>query len=128
MLRADIVKKFWNTMHQQQWEHLHNYFNSKATIEWPNTNEIFTTVDSFVRANSEYPGDWSIRIDRIEEFGNLVVSVVCVSLNESKISFYATSFFEFNNQTIMKLTEYWGDVGSAPEWRKKLGVSELLNK
>lgn len=111
------IQSFWNDVHEQRWDKLPKYFHVKAVIVWPNTNEQFN-VDSFVLANSEYPGKWDIELYRTEQCGQLLISVVLVKEHNSGQSFYATSFFECEGDLIIKLTEYWGENGEPPEWRR----------
>lgn len=122
----DRVTALWNDIDKQNWSNIHTYFEDGAIINWNNTNERFT-VDEFVRVNAEYPGDWNIKIERLEYLENLVVSVVKVYLKADDISVHATSFFEFNHGKIKVLNEYWGDDGKAPQWRieKQIGTQIL---
>lgn len=117
-----IIIDLWKNMDKQNWNNLYTYFNKNAVINWHNTNESFN-VEEFVIANSEYPGNWAIEIERLETKENLVISVVKVSLKGEDISFHATSFFEFKDNKIILLNEYWGDDGKPPQWRinKKIG-------
>mgnify|MGYP000906737770 CR=1 FL=1 len=62
-------------MDKQNWNNIHIYFQNDAIINWNNTNERFN-VEEFVRANYEYPGDWSIKVERLEFVEKLVISVV----------------------------------------------------
>ncbi|MDF2544854.1 MAG: hypothetical protein K0S47_4572 [Herbinix sp.] len=110
------VISLWNDIDKQNWDNTHTYFEDDATINWNNTNERFN-VEEFIRANCEYPGDWSIKVERLECIESLVISVVKVKLKNDDVFFHATSFFEFNNGKIKLLNEYWGDDGQAPQWR-----------
>ena len=110
------VISLWNDIDEQNWDNIHTYFENDATINWNNTNERFN-VEEFIRVNCEYPGDWSIIVERLECIESLVISVVKVKLKNDNVSFHATSFFEFNNGKIKLLNEYWGDDGQAPQWR-----------
>lgn len=116
------VRKLWDDINNQVWDNLSSYFASNAVVNWNNTNEQFS-VEEFAAANREYPGKWNVDVERIEEIGNLVISVVKVRLEGEEISFHATSFFEFEGDKIILLNEYWGDDGSAPQWRidRKIG-------
>lgn len=62
-------------------------------------------------------------MERIEIRRRTVITVTRVFSPDNKISFHATSFFEFEEDKIKELDEYWGDDGEAPQWRKekKLG-------
>ncbi|MDQ0086706.1 hypothetical protein J2T12_000100 [Paenibacillus anaericanus] len=122
MGNKEKIIDLWNDIDKQNWDNLFHYFCEDAIINWNNSNESFN-VEEFVRANCEYPGDWAITIERLEALDNLVVSVVKVELNNSVISFRATSFFEFMEDRIVLLNEYWGDNTKPPQWRidKKIG-------
>lgn len=52
---------------------LKKFFHEDACIRWHNTNEQFN-VTEFLRANCEYPGDWSGEVERIEKTGNTVTT------------------------------------------------------
>ena len=121
----DQVTSLWEDMDKQNWDKLYGYFHDEAIIKWNNTNEQFN-VREFVRANSEYPGAWSIKVERLECIGNLVVSVVLVQLKEDDLSFHATSFFEFSKDKIKALNEYWGEDGKAPQWRIDKGIGKPI--
>ena len=47
---------------------------------------------NFLRANCEYPGDWSGEVERIEQTGNIVITVTRVWAKE--MSFHVTSFLK----------------------------------
>lgn len=126
MKSIDFIMHFWETIDKQEWEKLKYFFEDSATVAWPNTKELFDDINNFIRANSEYPGDWRIEIERIEEIESKVITVAKVSLKDQDTSFYAVSFFEIANGKIKSLTEYWGDNGDAPEWRRKLNLSRTL--
>lgn len=118
-----IVTSLWADMDHQNWSGLPPYFAPGASILWPNTSERFS-VDGFTRANREYPGKWSISVERLEQINDLVVSVALVRLAGGDSSFYATSFFEFDSQgRITRLTEYWSENAPPPEWRKVLNLN-----
>ena len=60
------VTEFWKAVVQQNPDKIRKYFKETATIRWYNTNEEFT-LDEFIRANCEYPGEWEGEVERIEE-------------------------------------------------------------
>ncbi len=123
MDREQLIKKFWNDVAVQDAASLKAYFAPNAYVRWNNTNEQFT-VDEYVRANCEYPGEWCSQVERIEQMGDLTISVTRVWAADESSSFHATSFFEFCGDEISVLNEYWGDDGVAPQWRldKKIGT------
>lgn len=120
------VIALWNDMNNKDWNNIHSYFNDKAKINWNNTNEEFN-LEEYARANCEYPGDWSIKIERLDCIGSLVISVVKVHLKNVDVSFHGISFFEFNNDKINLLNEYWGDDGKVPQWRIDKQIGKPIN-
>jgi hypothetical protein len=122
MDNKNIIVSLYEEMDNQNWDNLRNYFDKDAVINWNNTNESFN-VEEFILANLEYPGNWTFKIERLESKDNLVISVVRVSLKGEDVSSYGTSFFEFKENKIVLLNEYWGDNGNPPQWRmdKKIG-------
>ncbi len=120
-----IVLDLWGDLNRQNWDNLSSYFSETATINWHDSNERFS-VDEFVFANSHYPGNWQINIEKLISIENIVISVVKVSLKESDISFHATSFFEFENDKIKTLDEYWGEDGIPPQWRIDMKIGKPI--
>jgi len=58
------VKAFWNAILRQDADEIREYFNPDAWVNWHNTNEHFT-VEEFIRANCEYPGEWDGKVEQI---------------------------------------------------------------
>ena len=118
------IKEFWNTVLKQDAEKLKTYFKENAYVNWHCTNEHFT-VDEYIRANCEYPGEWDGNIEKIERVGNLIITVVNVFSIDKKYSAHVVSFIEVMEDKIIALDEYWGDDEKAPQWRldMKLGTT-----
>lgn len=122
MKKEAILNSFWRDVARQDATALKTYFTPTANICWHNSNECFN-VDEYIIANCEYPGEWQGEIERLEERGLFFITVTRVWLSDMSASFHVTSFFEFSEDKISKLDEYWGDDGVAPQWRleKKIG-------
>jgi ketosteroid isomerase-like protein len=118
------IKEFWNAVLKQNSEKLKTFFKDTAYVNWHCTNEHFT-VDEYIRANCEYPGDWDGTIERIEKVGNLIIAVVNVFTIDKELSFHVISFMEIEDGKIIAMNEYWGDDGIAPQWRldKHIGTN-----
>lgn len=116
------IKNYWRDIAAQDEAAIKAYFDPGASIYWHDTNEQFT-VDEFIIANCEYPGDWRGEVERIEQAGSVVITVTRVWLSDNSASFHVTSFFEFRNVQITTLNEYWGEDGVIPQWRldKQIG-------
>lgn len=114
---AALAQALWADIGAQRWDALAAYFLPGALIFWHNTDECFT-AEEFVRANREYPGNWRIEIERVHALADAAATAVRV-YGPDGTSFHAASFFTFRHGKIVRLDEYWGDDGPAPEWRAR---------
>ena len=56
---------------------IRDFFHKDAYVNWHCSNEHFT-VDEFIIANCEYPGDWDGTIERVEVIGDLFITATKV--------------------------------------------------
>ena len=119
------VDFFWKDILEQNRDSLISYFCPDAVIRWHCTNEQFS-VSEFIRANCDYPGEWDGVIERVEENGNHIVTVVNVFPRDRSASFHVVSFMELKDDRVLTLGEYWADDGDAPEWRKNMGIGKPI--
>ena len=110
------INAYWKAALSQQPEEMKVFFHKDAFVNWHNTNEHFT-VNEFIKANCEYPGDWDGEIERIEKFSDLIITVVHVYSGDRKISCHVTSFIKIKDGKIAFIDEYWGVDGTTPQWR-----------
>ena len=66
------IKAMWKDVITQNRKTLPSYFCEDAIIRWHCTNEQFT-VEEYVHANCDYPGNWCGEIERLEEYGGTVM-------------------------------------------------------
>ena len=104
------IEKYWRAVLKQNADEIRAFFNKDAVINWHCTNERFNV-------------DWDGRIERIEEKGDLIITVTNVFTTDKKLSFHAVSFIRIEKGKILSLDEYWGDDGAPPQWRqdKRIG-------
>ena len=79
MDKKRFVIKFWGDVAAQNAQNLESYFLPNAIINWHNTNECFS-VEEYIRANCEYPGEWCGNVERVEIIDDLGISITKVSL------------------------------------------------
>lgn len=117
------IQAYWKATLSQEPLLMKEYFAPNAYIRWHNTNEHFN-VDEFIQANCEYPNKWDGEIERLEQLGELMISVVHVFTMDQSLSFHVTSFIKIANDKIISIDEYWGEDGVVPQWRldKKIGT------
>ena len=119
------INTFWIDVLKQDRDALANYFHSDAVIRWHCSNEQFT-VPEFIQANCEYPGEWDGKIERVDQHGDQLVTVVNVFPEDRSASFHVVSFIELKDDKIMTMDEYWADDGDAPAWRKRMGIGKPI--
>ena len=95
---------------------IRNYFHKDAYVNWHCSNEHFT-VEEFIIANCEYPGDWDGIIERVEIIGDLHIAVTKVYPQDQSVFFHVVSFIKTVNDKIVSIDEYWADDGNSPQWR-----------
>lgn len=121
------INNYWQIILQQNAEGMRKFFHDEALIYWHNTNEQFT-VDEFIKANCEYPGDWIGKIERVETIHNVIVCVVAVHSKDNTLNFHVVSFIETDGEKILSIDEYWGDDGQAPDWRLDMNLGNPIDK
>ena len=120
------VQKYWDAVLKQQAEVMRTYFHKEARIRWINTNEGFT-VEEFIRANCEYPGNWEGQIERTVAADNTLFTIVHVFSADCQASFHVASLIEIQGDKIIILDEIWGDDGPAPQWRLDLRLGRPIH-
>ena len=127
MDRRTTIENFWQDAAKQKARSLREFFTEDAVIRWHNTNELFT-VDEYIQANCDYPGDWEGTVERLEDAGDTVISAVRVYSPDESISVHAVSFFRFSGKRIAELDEYWGDDGPPPAWRQAMKIGGKIRE
>lgn len=110
------VYAFFNAVLAQDKKALRGFFYDDAHVNWHCTNEHFS-VDEYIIANCEYPGEWDGKIERVEETGGLYIVAAEVYPKDRSASFHVVSFIKTENGKIISMDEYWADDGMAPQWR-----------
>ena len=119
----EFAEQYWESIAKQDEQQLRTYFCREAQIRWHNTNEQFS-VEEFLRANCDYPGEWNGKVERVEQKGNLLMTVARVW--DETTSFHVTSFIQLENDTIKAIDEYWGEDGRAPQWRTEKHIGKPI--
>lgn len=119
------VYNFWKAVLIQDEQEIRKFFHDNAYVNWHCTNEHFN-VDEFIRANCEYPGDWDGEVERIENTGDVTITVTHVYPTDKSLSFHVTSFIKIKNDKISSIDEYWAEDGTAPQWRLEKHIGESI--
>jgi len=81
---------------------IRNYFHKDAYVNWHCTNEHFT-VDEFIIANCEYPGEWDGTVERLEVLDDLYITVTKVYPRDKSAFFHVVSFIKIANDKIVSI-------------------------
>lgn len=119
------IQQYWSVVLRQDAETMRTFFHPDARINWHNTNERFN-VTEFIRANCEYPGNWDGKIEKAVYAGDQIITAVHVYTQDHSAHFHVTSFLSVRNGKIDSIDEYWGDDGSAPQWRKDMHIGSPI--
>ena len=119
------IEEFWKAVLTQDAESMRGFFKDTAYVNWHCTNEHFT-VEEYIKANCEYPGKWDGNIERKEIVGNTLIVVVNVYTVDKELSFHVVSFIQIEDNKIIAMDEYWGDDGSAPQWRLDKNIGKAI--
>ncbi len=116
---------FWRDVLAQDAQSIRSYFTKDARIFWHCTNEQFT-LEEFIIANCEYPGEWDGRVERVEQAQNALITVARVYPKYRSLSFHVVSFFRLAGDKIETLDEYWADDGAPPVWRQERRIGQKI--
>ena len=119
MKREATILELFQAVVRQDEHALARFFTVDAQILWPNTGERFDLAD-YLRANCGYPGQWSGQMEKVAEDGSYSVARVWPAEGPAS---RAVTFYQWRNGKIVQMTEYWGDIGPAPDWRRGLSRS-----
>lgn len=119
------VQQFWSDILAQKADEIRKYFHPDAYVNWHCSNEHFT-VEEFIKANCEYPGNWDGEIEKIVMTGDTVITATHVYPKDRSASFHVTSFIEFKGNKIAAMDEYWADDGDAPKWRQDMNIGRKI--
>lgn len=119
------IEEFWKAVLTQDATSMREFFKDTAYVNWYCTNEHFT-VEEYIKANCEYPGKWDGKIERKEIIENKMIVVVNVYTIDKELSFHVVSFMQIEDNKIIAMDEYWGDDGSAPQWRLDKHIGKAI--
>lgn len=121
------VHAFFHAVLAQDAQALRAFFHADALVDWPCSNERFT-LDEYIRANCEYPGDWDGALERVTVTGDEIIMACRVYPKDRSASFHAVSFLKIMDGKIAHMTEYWADDGPAPAWRQEMHIGRPLDE
>jgi len=120
------INNYWQAVLNQEASKIEAFFHKEAVIKWHDTNEQFT-VSEFIQANCEYPGEWSGEIKKIERTPERLITITHVFSKDKSANFHVVSFVKIKDNKIMRIDEYWGEIGSIPQWRIDKNIGRKID-
>lgn len=118
MRMETTIISLWQAVAAQDEHKLAQFFTVDARIFWPNTGERFG-LPGYLRANCDYPGQWSGQVEKVAEDGSYSVARVW---SPEGVTARAVTFYQWRDGKIEQMVEYWGDVAPTPDWRRGLSL------
>jgi ketosteroid isomerase-like protein len=117
MTGRELVTRLWKLFDAGEFEKALPLLHPAFTAEWPQSRERMTSPAAFIAVNRNYPGRWRCHLRRVVEAGTETVTEVEVT--DGRTVVHAVSFFEFEDDKIIRLREFWADPFEAPAWRSQ---------
>jgi len=118
-------KKLIHDVVTQNANALQTHFAPHAIINWHDSNEQLT-VPEYIKANCEYPGNWQGKVLRTEKTSDGVFIVTKIWSETS--THFVTAFAKLENGKIIRLDEYYSDLGEPPQWRKDMNIGKPIEE
>ena len=121
MSNEEIVKQFWQLFDTGQIDEAGELLHDDFICEWITTGEKFNK-EQFIKVNKDYPLSWYTKLQQYYDVKNKGISIVHVYSDEAEARFYVTSIYEFKENSILRVEEYWATCEEVPKWRKSYSI------
>lgn len=120
MSALDVVREFWRLMATNDFYAVGAVLAPSFVLEWPQSQERIRGATRFAQMNAEYPahGRWCFTLHRL--VGGESEAVSDVTVTDGVQTARAISFFEVNNEKIVRMVEFWPEPFAAPTNRAHL--------
>lgn len=100
------IQQFWSDVLAQRADEIREYFHTDAYVNWHCSNEHFT-VEEFIRANCEYPGDWYGEVEKIVTTDDMIITATRVYPKDRS----AFSTLRPSSSSKTKRSSLWMNIG-----------------
>lgn len=118
-MTAEAVRLLWERLPSRDWEGVAELLHPDVVVDWPNTAERMRGRDNDLAVQRAFGEGWHVQVPRIVDGGETVVSEVRVEREDER--YFAVSFFELDEGSVVRAVEYWSDGEPEPaaEWRAR---------
>ncbi|WP_327354544.1 nuclear transport factor 2 family protein [Streptomyces sp. NBC_01304] len=113
------VEAYWAAAQARDWTAFEATLAEDVVYDLPQTRERCTGRERFVEFNREYPGDWSLKVERIVAEADQVVTWIHFTVGTEEM--YGIAFFTGDAQgRITSQTDFWPEPYEPPAGREHL--------
>lgn len=119
-----VVRAMWSAFQARDWKAARALLRADMKATWWTSGERFEGADAYVAVQAQYPEGWTLHLiecERLED--GRVMSLVRV--DHPPATFYATSFFQVDDERVIAVDEYWATVEAPPAWRTSQAIAGL---
>jgi ketosteroid isomerase-like protein len=113
----NAVERYWRTMNTNDWRAVGALLHDDFVLIWPQSGEHIRGRENFIAVNAGYPaaGVWRFTVHHVvaDETG----AATDVTVTDGARNDRAITFFEFRDDLIWRMTEFWPDPFEAAAWR-----------
>lgn len=110
LIPRQLVEQFWQTMNTNDWHAVGALLHDDYLLTYPQSGERIRGRANFIAVNANYPatGAWRFAVQRL--IADETEAATDVIVTEGSQTFRVISFFEFRDDRIWRMTEYWPDL------------------
>ena len=114
--RSYAVERYFAAIESGEYGALEALLSPDSVTSWPQSGETITGALACIRVYQNYPGGPPTpRLARISGKGDVRIAELIVEYGADR--WYVTSIFEFSGHRIARVTDYFGPILPAPDWR-----------
>lgn len=114
-----LITTYWTSANARDWTTFASTLADDVVYELPQTRERIRGRDTYLRFNTEYPGDWQVATTRVVAAADQAATWIDVAVSGTTIS--ATTFFKINDSgRITHITDFWPEPYEPPPGREHL--------
>jgi len=107
------------SLEQRDWPRLARLLAEEVVHEMPQTRERIRGRSAFLRFNTEYPGDWHLRVRRVLADGRFAALWLDVRVGADRLD--ACVWVEVDERGLIdRITDYWPEPYDPPAGREHL--------
>ncbi len=109
------LEEHWRASERGDSQVEHAIYRADAILDYPQSGEQFRGRHAIAAQRGAHPANRHFTVLRIVGSEDLWVSECIITYDD--VPSYSVSIMEFENESVVHETQYFGDAFGAPEWR-----------